>query len=202
MKTIRITVSILIVLSALALYVINDEGVADVYDGGRVATVADTKAPTVTVVPEFFPTPTPPHDEGTITTVHGERAYVARVIDGDTIELADGERVRYIGINTPESVDPRRPVQCFGKEASAYNKELVQGEWVELETDITNRDKYGRLLRYIWLGDVLINEQLLRDGYAQVKTYPPDVKYVDRYRVAQTEAREAGRGLWHACRDE
>lgn len=125
--------------------------------------------------------------------------FVERVIDGDTIELEGGERVRYVGVNAPESVDSRRKVQCFGNEASEYNKKLVLGKRVRLEADVEDRDKYGRLLRYVWLGDTMINEQLIADGYAQIMTIPPNVKYVERFRAAQTQAREAKRGLWVAC---
>ncbi|MDO8582086.1 MAG: thermonuclease family protein [bacterium] len=125
---------------------------------------------------------------------------VTRVVDGDTIEIEGGEKVRYIGVNTPESVDPRRAVQCFGKEASAYNKKLILGKHVRLEPDVEDRDKYHRLLRYVWLGDTMVNEQLMQDGYAQVMTIPPNVKYADRFRVAQTQAREAKRGLWDKCK--
>ncbi len=128
-----------------------------------------------------------------------DRVLVTRVVDGDTVEIEGGEKVRYIGMNTPESVDPRRAVQCFGKEASAHNKKFVEGKRVRLEPDVEDRDKYHRLLRYVWLGDTMINEQLVTDGYAQVMTIPPNVKYVERFKQAQIEAREAKRGLWSAC---
>jgi micrococcal nuclease len=124
---------------------------------------------------------------------------VTRVIDGDTIEIEGGERVRYIGINTPETVDPRKPVQCFGVESSKKNKELVEGRMVRLEKDITNRDKYNRLLRYVWAGDTLVNLELVKQGFAQSYSYPPDIKYQDRFIEAQREAREVKRGLWGAC---
>ena len=127
------------------------------------------------------------------------KAKVVRVIDGDTIEIEGGIKVRYIGIDTPETVDPRKPVQCFGKEASAKNEELVGGKEVKLEKDVSETDKYGRLLRYVWVGDLLVNEYLVKEGYAQVSTYPPDVKYQDRFLAAQKEARENNRGLWSAC---
>ena len=128
-------------------------------------------------------------------------ADVSRVVDGDTIvvRIAGAEdRVRYIGVDTPETVDPRKPVQAFGPEATSLNKSLVQGRRVCLEKDITERDRYGRLLRYVWLADGrLVNEELLLAGLATVVTYPPDVKYVEsRYLPAQRAAREAGRGLW------
>lgn len=124
---------------------------------------------------------------------------VARVIDGDTIELENGERVRYIGIDTPETVDPRKPVQCFGKEASAKNKELVEGKTVRLQKDTTDRDKYNRLLRYVWVGDKFINLELVRQGFAYSYSYPPDIKYQDQFLEAQREAEKNKNGLWAAC---
>ena len=124
---------------------------------------------------------------------------VARVIDGDTIEIGGGERVRYIGIDTPETVDPRKPVQCFGVEASNKNKELVEGKMVRLEKDITDRDKYNRLLRYVYVGDIFINLELVKQGFAYSYSYPPDIKYQDQFLKAQQEAKEAKRGLWNAC---
>lgn len=124
---------------------------------------------------------------------------VARVIDGDTIELENGERVRYIGIDTPETVDPRKPVQCFGVEASKKNKELAEGKSVRLEKDITDRDKYNRLLRYVWVGDTFVNLELVKQGFAQSYSYPPDIKYQDQFVAAQKEARGAKAGLWSAC---
>lgn len=124
---------------------------------------------------------------------------VARVIDGDTIEIAGGERVRYIGIDTPETVDPRKPVQCFGVEASNKNKDLVGGETVRLEKDITDRDKYNRLLRYVWVGETFVNLELVKQGFAFSYSYPPDIKYQDQFLKAQEEAEENKRGLWDAC---
>jgi micrococcal nuclease len=124
---------------------------------------------------------------------------VTRVIDGDTIEIEGGERVRYIGIDTPETVDPRKPVQCFGVEASKKNKEMVEGKMVRLEKDITDRDKYNRLLRYVWVDDTFINLELVKQGFAYSYSYPPDIKYQDQFLKAQQEAREVKRGLWNAC---
>jgi micrococcal nuclease len=129
-------------------------------------------------------------------------AYVTRVIDGDTIEVSiDGkkERVRYIGIDTPESVHPTQPVECYGTEATAFNTSLVAGKYVRLESDITDRDRYGRLLRYVYHEGVMVNQQLVANGYAHLYTYPPDVAHVDILRRAQQEAREQMRGLWSAC---
>ncbi len=124
---------------------------------------------------------------------------VTRVIDGDTIEvLYNGvpTRVRYIGVDTPETVHPSRPVECYGKEASERNKALVLGQSVRLERDITDTDRYGRLLRYVYVGDVFVNYALVVEGYAHARTYPPDVRHSELFREAEYEAREAGRGLW------
>lgn len=104
--------------------------------------------------------------------------------------------MRYIGIDTPETVDPRRPVGCFGAEASARNRELVEGKTVGLEKDVSETDGFGRLLRYVWVGGDMANETLVRDGYALAATYPPDVGYAELFASLQMEAREAGRGLW------
>jgi micrococcal nuclease len=124
---------------------------------------------------------------------------VLRVVDGDTIEIEGGQRVRYIGIDTPETVDPRKPVQCFGKEAAAKNRVLVEGQEVRLEKDISDTDRYGRLLRYVYVGDTLINELLVSEGYAHASSYPPDVKYQEKLRAAEEEARAEERGLWGNC---
>lgn len=123
---------------------------------------------------------------------------VKRVIDGDTIEMGSGEKVRYIGVNTPESVDPRKGVECFGKEASQFNRELVEGKVVRLERDISDRDRYGRLLRFVYLEDgTFVNELLVREGYASVSTYPPDVTKKNFFLSAENEARKAEKGLWN-----
>lgn len=133
---------------------------------------------------------------------------VVHVVDGDTIDvLKDGAkvRVRLIGINAPESVDPRRPVQCFGKEASAAMKALVEGQSVALETDPSQDtyDKYGRLLAYVYLGRPGLPQEdvalaLIAGGYAHEYTYRLPYAHQAAYKAAQTEARSAGRGLWAA----
>jgi len=137
-----------------------------------------------------------------------ELAVVVRAVDGDTIDVRreNGvvERVRYIGIDTPETVDPRTAVECFGAEASARNKALVEGREVGLERDVSERDRYDRLLRYVWVaGDDgamrLVNEALTREGYAAAVSYPPDVRYQERFAAAERAARGAGLGLWGAC---
>jgi micrococcal nuclease len=131
--------------------------------------------------------------------VETKGVFVTRVIDGDTIEIEGGQKVRYIGIDTPETVDPRTSVQCYGEEAAAENKKLVEGKQVRLEKDVSNTDKYGRLLRYIYVGDVFVNKFLVEQGFAFSSSYPPDIKYQDIFTKAEKEARGAKRGLWGSC---
>lgn len=129
----------------------------------------------------------------------GHMYFVSRVIDGDTIEVTTPEgvrRVRYIGVDTPETVHPSKPVACFGKEASEKNTSLVEGKWVRLERDISDTDRYGRWLRYVYVDDEFVNLSLVSQGYATVVTYPPDVKFTELFRTAEQIARREGRGLW------
>lgn len=128
-----------------------------------------------------------------------ESKIVTRVIDGDTIEIEGGQKVRYIGINTPETKDPRKEVECFGKEAAGENNKLVMGKRVKLEKDVSDKDKYGRLLRYVYVGELFINLELIKNGYAQIMTYPPDVKYQKDFLTAEKQAREQNLGLWSKC---
>ena len=121
---------------------------------------------------------------------------VKRVIDGDTIKLSNGETVRYIGIDTPETKHPKKPVQYFGREAAAANKKLVGGKRVRLEFDAQKRDKYGRLLAYVYVDDIFVNAWLVENGFAQVMTIPPNVKHQELFLKLQREAREKKRGLW------
>lgn len=134
---------------------------------------------------------------------------VIRVIDGDTI-IADvngkKERIRLIGINTPETVDPRKPVECFGAEASNRAKKILNNKKVRLEADnlVSERDKYGRLLRYVFLEDGSnFNKMMIADGYAYEYTYDLPYKYQNEFKQAEKEARKAERGLWAdgACDD-
>jgi micrococcal nuclease len=126
-----------------------------------------------------------------------EKALVSRVIDGDTVQLDDGRKVRLIGVDTPETVHPQKEVEYYGKEASDFTKSMLEGKEVYLEYDIQPTDKYGRTLAYIWLSDgTLFNELLVLKGFAQVSTYPPNVKYVERFTAAQKQAMETNAGLW------
>jgi micrococcal nuclease len=133
------------------------------------------------------------------------RAEVVRVVDGDTIVVriagAD-ERVRLIGIDTPESVDPRSPVDCFGPEASRATADLLPpGTPVRLVRDVEARDRFDRLLAYVYKVDdgSFVNLTLAATGYADVATFPPNVAHTDELVAAVAEARAAGRGLWGAC---
>lgn len=131
---------------------------------------------------------------------------IVRVVDGDTVvaRLPGGdEKIRLIGIDTPETVDPRKPVQCFGKEASERTKELLPvGTAIRLERDVEARDHFGRLLAYVYRVDdgTFVNLALAEEGYAQPLTIPPNVAYTARFAAAAAGARSAGRGLWKACR--
>ncbi|MGH2785049.1 MAG: thermonuclease family protein [Actinomycetota bacterium] len=147
-----------------------------------------------------------PGDDRAGSTIH---AVVERVVDGDTawFTLDDGtsEKVRFIGVDTPESTNEHEP---FGKEAAAYTTGvLTVGRAVELATDVDRRDRYGRLLAYVWFAppanggeaearEQMLNAMLVRDGWATVLTVPPNVAYVDLFVALQLEARVAQRGLW------
>lgn len=118
---------------------------------------------------------------------------VTQVIDGDTITVAGGYRVRYIGIDTPE-VHPE--LEDFGTAAWQANRQLVEGKKVRLERDVSETDKYGRLLRYVFAGDIFVNGELVRQGLARAKAYPPDTRYQDYLEQMEAEAKEARRGIW------
>lgn len=136
-----------------------------------------------------------------------QKARVSRVIDGDTIELETGEKVRYIGINTPETQHPQKGKECFGQEATQKNKELVEGKKVLLEKDVSDVDRYGRLLRYVYPASQepdltpqsSVNAQLVREGYAYASTYPPDITYQDILNRSQQAAQKEEKGLWSTC---
>lgn len=124
-----------------------------------------------------------------------------RVIDGDTVELAGGRLLRYIGIDTPEVrrrvgedwVDDPQP---YGLAATQANRRLVEGKTVRLEYDVQTYDRYGRLLAYVYVDGVFVNAELIRLGFAQPMTIPPNVKHAEAFREAAGEARREQRGLW------
>ena len=150
------------------------------------------------------------------TAIGAEDAVVRHVIDGDTIELSDGRLVRYIGLDTPELRRRARPgdrewragvgdgwvedPEPFGREAKEANRRLVEGRSLRLEYDAQTHDRYGRWLAYVFVDGRMVNAALLEDGYAQLLTIPPNVKYAQQLRRAAREAREARRGLWGALK--
>lgn len=150
---------------------------------------------TQTVNQAITPTPTPAPTYSKVT----------RVFDGDTIEIEGGAKVRYIGIDAAE-VYPKR--LCFSDEALAKNRELVSGKVVKLEKDVSETDKYGRLLRYVFVEgpttssgqiSLFVNDFLVKSGFAKVMTVPPDVKYKDLFLESEKYARENNLGLWGKC---
>jgi micrococcal nuclease len=133
------------------------------------------------------------------------RTPVLRVVDGDTILVripgppARRERVRYIGIDAPESVAPNRPDECYGEASAAENRRLVEGRTVSLSTDVERRDRFGRLLAYVRVDGRFVNAELVRGGFATTLRIPPNVSHAARLRALEREARRARRGLWGAC---
>lgn len=137
---------------------------------------------------------------------------VTRVVDGDTLKLENGERVRMIGIDTPEvhetaklyrdsrkTGQDRETIRAMGKKASAFTKKLVGDKRVRLEFDVEQRDRYGRLLAYIYLNDgTFVNAEIIKQGYGSLMTYPPNVKHTELFRSLYEDARQNNRGLWQA----
>lgn len=135
-----------------------------------------------------------------------EQSTVKEVIDGDTIELTNGQKVRYIGINTPETSHPRKGIECFGKEAKQKNKEIMEGKIIYMAKDVSETDRYDRLLRFVYLPNphatheaLFVNQYLVEQGYAYASSYPPDISKNDIFNQAQKLAEEQNRGLWKSC---
>jgi micrococcal nuclease len=140
----------------------------------------------------------------------GENAFVERAVDGDTLKFSDGRRVRLIGVDTPEMHysekllrDSKRTrkditaIQALGKRAADFTRQLCEGKPVHIETDVRKTDKYGRLLAYIYLEDgTFVNAKIVEEGYGQIMTIPPNVKYADKFLKLERQAREARKGLW------
>lgn len=174
---------------------------------GEVSGIQTSQGPiaTLTATSSISPTPTPtstPNPTSMSAPKGMQEVKVDFVVDGDTIKvLINGnvETIRLIGIDTPETVDPRKPVQCFGREASNKAKEILNNQIVYLESDPTQgeRDKYQRLLRYVWLGDnTNFNKLMILEGYAHEYTYAVPYKYQTEFKQAEKEAEESSRGLW------
>ncbi len=144
-------------------------------------------------------------DDITGAPADADLGVVTHLVDGDTLDVEIGgteERVRLIGVDTPESVAPERPVQCYGAEASAFLESLVpEGTEVRLERDVEPRDQFGRLLAYVYRADddLLVNLELVAQGYADAVTYGDNEALYPTLVAAEAEARDAGRGLWGVC---
>lgn len=159
------------------------------------------------VLRQAVPTPSSPLPTPTASVfadVQQTQAHVTKVVDGDTIDVHIGnvtKRVRLIGINTPETVAPGVPVQCYGPEASAAMKNLVSDRDIILTSDTSQLDvdRYGRLLRYAYLGNVFVNEYMVQQGFAFEYTYDRPYQFQTQFKAAQEEARAAKRGLWSQC---
>jgi len=131
-----------------------------------------------------------------LSTSHAEIYKVKRVIDGDTLLLINGERVRLIGVDTPETKHPQKPVQYFGREAYLFTKEMVDGKEARFEFDRQKRDRYGRLLAYVYLLDgTFLNAEIIKQGYGFAYTRFP-FKYMEEFRRYEREARDKRKGLW------
>jgi len=129
-----------------------------------------------------------------------ESVMVIRVVDGDTI-IVGKDKLRLIGIDSPELETEKLKGECYSVEAKNKLKELVENKEVRLEKDVRERDKYDRLLRYVYVGEKNINELLVREGFAKLATYPPDMKYYGKLKEAQRVAKENRAGLWGGCGD-
>ncbi|MDA0588059.1 MAG: thermonuclease family protein [Planctomycetota bacterium] len=133
---------------------------------------------------------------GTVSDASGQNL-VVRVVDGDTLVLGNDERVRLIGVDTPETKHPTKPVEPLGPEASAFTKRAVEGKQVTLRFDREKYDRYQRVLAYVYVGDWCLNEELIRAGLSECVTrYPFDASMKRRFREAESEARAARRGIW------
>src|SRR3990170_1984097 len=125
-----------------------------------------------------------PSNETSVTL--REKVTVEKVVDGDTIELIDGRRVRLLGIDTPE-LHKESISDCFATNAAEINRQLVEGQTIEMEADVTDKDNYNRLLRYIWVDDVFVNDFLLRQGFAKLFIIPPDYRFKVQFNEAETD---------------
>lgn len=152
--------------------------------------------PKVLITPTNIPAP---------TAFVGEKqtVLVTRVVDGDTIEIEGKIKVRYIGINSPEiyhdSTGKKTGEQCFANESYLENKKLVEGKTITLVKDVSEKDKYGRLLRYVYVGDLFVNDYLITNGFAKIMTIKPDIKFSQQFKEEQAEAKINNLGIWKIC---
>jgi len=155
--------------------------------------------PKSSVVPTNVPTPISCRGQACLTQVK-----VIRVIDGDTIEIEGKIKVRYIGINSPEishdSTGKKTGEQCFAQEAFLENKKLVEGKIITLVKDISDKDKYGRILRYVYVDDLFVNEYLIINGFAKIMAVKPNTKYYQQFKIDEKVAKENNLGIWNKCK--
>ena len=169
---------------------------SSVFKGQIKEEVLSTNIKQTSDLPSATPSSLPYSDPPVEVTLDNQSfslSMISKVIDGDTVVLSSGETVRYIGIDSPEKKD------CFSQEATDENKRLVLGKEVSLTKDVSEKDRYGRILRFVYLDETFINDYLVRRGFAKAYRYPPDVKFADQFDLAQQEARENNRGLWSVC---
>jgi len=154
--------------------------------------------PKISLIPTVTPTPTV-----TITLSEKQLVKVIRVVDGDTIEIENGQKIRYIGINAPEffhDTNGRKTgEECYAKESYEENKKLVEGKKITLVKDVSDKDKYGRLLRYVYVDDLFINDYLIKNGFAKNMAIKPDLLYYQQFKIEEKKARENKHGLWNNC---
>lgn len=168
-----------------------------------------TDEPTATTISQATPDPERSTTGGDLPD-DTDLATVERVVDGDTIIVvldgdSDSSRLRFIGVDAPESVHPNQPVECYGPESSAFLSGFLEpGDDVHLERDVSDTDRFDRLLRHVWIEDtdgdaVLVSELLVLEGYAVASSYPPDTAWDDTFAAAEVEAQRDNVGLWDAC---
>ncbi len=156
----------------------------------------DIPLPKTSLFPTNIPTP---------TAFVGEKqtVLVTRVIDGDTIEIEGKIKVRYIGVNTPEiyhdTTGKKTGEQCFADESYLENKKLVEGKTITLVRDVSDKDKYGRLLRYVYIDDLFVNDYLIQNGFAKIMIIKPDIKYALEFKQKEKEAKANNLGIWKEC---
>jgi len=145
----------------------------------------------VQVIPSPVPTQSP------LSNLNSNFTYakVTRVIDGDTIVIDTSQHVRYIGMNTPEI----ETGECYAAQASEINKNLVLGKTVKLEKDVSETDKYGRLLRFVYVDDIFVDDYLVENGFAKIMTVPPDIDFKDQFLQSEEYAKKNKLGLWGKC---
>jgi len=144
-------------------------------------------------LPAQLGTEAPTYDSVPTSANNQTKTKVLNVIDGDTFKIEGEKIVRLIGIDAPET---SKGGECYAQEATNKLEEMILNKEVLLEKDVSETDKYHRLLRYVWVGDVLVNEALVLDGFAKASSYPPDIKYQERFKEAERAGREKGLGLW------